>query len=71
MGIREDTGDSPVKVYRRWLRDVKGCSDDEVDRLSEKEFSDSLSGEDDEEGNWDDWELGLDSQRRKPTRGAY
>jgi hypothetical protein len=32
-------------VYRRWLRDVKGCSDDEVDELSEKEFSDSPSEE--------------------------
>jgi DNA-binding transcriptional MerR regulator len=41
LGIREDTGDKPVKVYRRWLRDVKGCSDEEVDELSEKEFSDS------------------------------
>ena len=45
MGIREDTGDSPVKVYWRWLRDVNGCSDDEVDELSEKEFSDSPSDE--------------------------
>jgi hypothetical protein len=41
LGMKEDLGDSPVRVYRRWLRDVRGCSDGEVDELSEKEFSDS------------------------------
>jgi hypothetical protein len=60
LGIREDTGDKPVKVYRRWLRDVKGCSDEEVDELSEKEFSDSpqeenTSSEHHEEEVEEDW----------------
>jgi hypothetical protein len=45
LGMKEDLGDSPVRVYRRWLRDVWGCSDEEVDELSEKEFSDSQSEE--------------------------
>ena len=58
--MREDTGDKPVKVYRRWLRDVKGCSDEEVDELSEKEFSDSpqeenTSSEHHEEEVEEDW----------------
>jgi hypothetical protein len=49
LGKREDPGDKPVKVYRRWLRDVRGCSDEEVDELSEKEFSGSSSENSDSE----------------------
>jgi hypothetical protein len=43
LGKREDPGDKPVGVYRRWLRDVRACSDEEVDELSEREFSESSS----------------------------
>jgi hypothetical protein len=72
MGIRDGLGDSPVKTYRRWLRDVRGCSDEEVDELSEKEFSDSQpeeksSGEQSEEQVEEEVkeEFGWSSARRR------
>jgi hypothetical protein len=39
LGIREESVERPVKVYKRWLTDVRGNSDEEVDEMAEREFS--------------------------------
>jgi hypothetical protein len=51
LGIREDPGDKPVRVYKRWLRDTRGFCDKELDKMTDKEFSDSSFGD-----PVDDWE---------------
>ena len=45
LGIREDPGDKPVRVYKRWLRDTRGFCDKELDKMTDKEFSDSSFGD--------------------------
>ena len=41
LGIREDLGDKPVRVYKRWLRDIRGFYDKELDKMTDKEFIES------------------------------
>ncbi|CAB3982135.1 Gastrula zinc finger [Paramuricea clavata] len=39
LGIREESVERPVRVYKRWLTDVRGHSDEEADEMAEREFS--------------------------------
>ena len=49
LGIRTNPGDKPVKLYRKWLRDVIGYNDKELDEMTYIECRDSSFGKSEEE----------------------